>query len=225
MKIQSNFVKRTITGIAFVAVILFSLLVGGFMAGMMILWSFVIAEYYKLLRNNGTPSQKKSLWYSVFAYFYIILPLVCLIFIYEKNMLYALALFTFVWVNDTFAYLVGIKFGKHKLFERISPKKTWEGFFGGLIFAIIAGFLFHYFTSNEITCNTFPCDRFKWIGLAIVVVIFGTIGDLFESYLKRSLNVKDSGTILPGHGGLLDRLDSILFAAPAAMIYLIIISL
>jgi len=224
MEKQSNFVKRTVTGSIFVAVILASMLNSySFFIVMGILFILTIAEYQKLLEKNGKSNRKQNFWYWFFAYC-IILPLICLMYIYVKNPLYALALFSFVWVNDTFAYLVGIKFGKHKLFERISPKKTWEGFFGGLIFAIIAGFLFHYFTSSETACGTFPCDRFKWIGLAIVVVIFGTIGDLFESYLKRSLNVKDSGTILPGHGGLLDRLDSILFAAPAAMIYLILIS-
>jgi phosphatidate cytidylyltransferase len=187
------------------------------------MWTLMVFEYRKLLKENGKPHQIKSWGYSFFAYFYIILPLVCLIFIHSKNPLYALAVFCFVWVNDTFAYLVGIKFGKHKLAEKISPKKTWEGFFGGLVFAIIAGFLFDYFTSDEITKIVEPNNLFKWIGFAVVVVVFGTLGDLFESYLKRSLEVKDSGTILPGHGGLLDRLDSILFATPAALIYLMLV--
>jgi len=220
MKIQSNFVKRAITGSIFVAVILASIFFSpGFYYLIFFVGCLMIVEYRKLLKENGTSEQKKSLWYSFFAYFYIILPLVCLIYIYSISPLYTLALFAFVWVNDTFAYLVGIKFGKHKLFERISPKKTWEGFFGGLVFAIFAGFLFSHFTSD------YPIAKniVKWVGLAIIVVIFGTIGDLFESYIKRSLNVKDSGTILPGHGGLLDRLDSILFAAPAAVIYLLLV--
>jgi len=181
MNIQSNFVKRAITGSVFVIAILASMLnIWIFSILMSVLWILMIVEYRKMLKENGSPEQKKNLWYSFFAYFYIILPLVCLIYIYTISPLYALALFAFVWVNDTFAYLVGIKFGKTKLFERISPKKTWEGFFGGLIFAGFAGFLFAYFTSDV----AFPCDRFKWIGLAIVVVIFGTIGDLFESYLN-----------------------------------------
>ncbi|MCL2414415.1 MAG: phosphatidate cytidylyltransferase [Bacteroidales bacterium] len=220
MKIQSNFVQRTITGGAFVVLVLVSMLIyQSFVVVMAMLWTMMVFEYRKMLKENGSPKQKKSLWYSVFAYFYIILPLVCLFYIYSISPLYSLALFAFVWVNDTFAYLVGIKFGKTKLFERISPKKTWEGFFGGLVFAGFAGFLFSHFTSDYLTVK----NIIRWVGLAIVVVIFGTMGDLFESYIKRSLNVKDSGTILPGHGGLLDRLDSILFAAPAAMVYLLLI--
>lgn len=222
MKIQSNFLMRTITGSVFVIAILASMLsLWSFSIVMGILWFLMIFEYGALLKKNGTPSQIKNLWYSFFAYFYMALPFVCLMYLYVENPLYALALFTFIWVNDTFAYLFGITFGKHKLFERISPKKTWEGFFGGLIFVIIAGFSFaHYFIHGKMDVMY---GAGKWVGLAIVVVIFGTIGDLFESYLKRSLNVKDSGTILPGHGGLLDRLDSILFAAPAVMIYLMLI--
>jgi len=218
MKIQSNFVLRTFTGIVFVTFILASILTSAFpfffAIVMGILMILMIFEYRKMLKNHGTLEQKKSLWYSVFAYFYIILPLACLVFIHWLNPLYALALFAFVWVNDTFAYLVGSAIGKRKLFERISPKKTWEGFFGGLIFAVFAGFLFSHLTADN--------NLIKWLGLAVVVVIFGTMGDLFESYIKRNLNVKDSGTILPGHGGLLDRLDSILFAAPAALLYLLL---
>jgi len=219
MKIQSNFVKRAITGTVFVLAILASMLnFWSFTILMSVLWILMIFEYRKMLKNHGTLEQKKSLWYSVFAYFYIILPLACLFFIHWLNPLYALALFAFVWVNDTFAYLVGSAIGKRKLFERISPKKTWEGFFGGLIFAVFAGFLFSHFLMDY--CST--SNLIKWLGLAVVVVIFGTMGDLFESYIKRNLNVKDSGTILPGHGGLLDRLDSILFAAPAALLYLLL---
>ena len=216
MKIQSNFVKRAITGTFFVAVILTAILVNTmtFFGLAWILCIVMVSEYRTLLKNHGTTEQKKNLWYSVFAYFYIIIPLSCLVFIHWLNPLYTLALFAFVWVNDTFAYLVGSAIGKRKLFERISPKKTWEGFFGGLIFAVFAGFLFSHFTADN--------NLIKWLGLAVVVVIFGTMGDLFESYIKRNLNVKDSGTILPGHGGLLDRLDSILFAAPAALIYLLL---
>ncbi|MCL2417004.1 MAG: phosphatidate cytidylyltransferase [Bacteroidales bacterium] len=223
MKIQSNLVKRTLTGIVFVAVIIASILISraSFFLVMAFLWGFMIFEYRKMLKENGSPDQKKSLWYSVFAYFYIILPFFFLILLHRASPLVALALFAFVWVNDTFAYLVGTKFGKTKLFERISPKKTWEGFFGGLFFTIIAGVLFCYFVADGFVAKFIII----WIGLAIVVVVFGTAGDLFESYIKRSLNVKDSGTLLPGHGGLLDRLDSILFAAPAATAYLLLASL
>ena len=162
--------------------------------------------------------------YSFFVYFYITLPFACLIYIYAKNPLYALALFAFVWTHDTFSYLAGMKFGKTKFFERISPKKTWEGFVGGLIAAITVAFVFNCCASDEVTKIMDPYATFKWIGMAIVVVITGTFGDLFESLFKRSLEVKDSGTLLPGHGGLLDRLDSILFAAPAVIVYLMFVN-
>ncbi|WP_224489812.1 phosphatidate cytidylyltransferase [Robertkochia flava] len=123
-----------------------------------------------------------------------------------------IGIFILIWVNDSFAYLVGRSFGKHKLFERVSPKKTIEGFLGGFIFAIIASY-FLYLYSNELTL-------LQWAILAVVVVIAGTLGDLVESKFKRMAGVKDSGAILPGHGGLLDRLDSLVFAAPFAYLTL-----
>jgi phosphatidate cytidylyltransferase len=105
---------------------------------------------------------------------------------------------------------------KHRLFERISPKKSWEGSIGGGVFSIIAAIVIaHYFPFMSISI---------WIGLALTVVIFGTLGDLTESLLKRTIGIKDSGNILPGHGGMLDRFDSTLMAVPAAVVYLYIIS-
>jgi phosphatidate cytidylyltransferase len=103
-------------------------------------------------------------------------------------------------------HLVGVSIGKHKLYERISPKKTWEGFIGGMIFTIIAGYAIYEITELS--------NLMVWISAAIVVTIFGTIGDLVESMLKRNVGIKDSGSILPGHGGVLDRFDAVLFAAP-----------
>ena len=126
--------------------------------------------------------------------------------------LFIMAIFIFVWLDDTGAYLVGSLIGKHKLFERISPKKSWEGSIGGGVVAIGVSFILaHYFPFMSMI---------EWAGLALAVVIFGTWGDLTESLLKRQLHVKDSGTILPGHGGMLDRFDSSLMAIPAAVVYL-----
>ena len=123
-----------------------------------------------------------------------------------------MGIFILIWVNDSFAYLVGKTIGKHKLFPSVSPKKTWEGSIGGLVFALIAA----YFMSKYET----KLDLTQWIILAIVIVISGSLGDLLESKFKRAAGVKDSGAILPGHGGMLDRLDSLIFAAPFAYLTL-----
>jgi phosphatidate cytidylyltransferase len=116
-----------------------------------------------------------------------------------------LGIFALIWINDTFAYLIGKNFGRHKLFQRISPNKTWEGFIGGVVFSCIGGYLIYIFT------ETLTVDL--WIWTALITSVFGTFGDLIQSKLKRQADVKDSGTLLPGHGGLFDRLDSILFAS------------
>jgi phosphatidate cytidylyltransferase len=129
-----------------------------------------------------------------------------------------LALLIFIWANDTGAYLIGSLIGKHRLWERISPRKSWEGFFGGLLFTIAASFVFTHLTAWEIP----PLHR---VGLAIAVALFATWGDLIESSIKRLLDVKDSGTILPGHGGLLDRFDSLLLAVYAMLAYLQILNI
>ena len=126
--------------------------------------------------------------------------------------LFIMAIFIFVWLDDTGAYLVGSLIGKHKLFERISPKKSWEGFFGGLILALASSQAFAWFAPE--------INRMNWLGLAATVVLFGTWGDLIESLLKRTLGVKDSGNVLPGHGGMLDRFDSVMLAVPASYIYI-----
>lgn len=134
----------------------------------------------------------------------------------QYNPILPLSIFIFTWINDTGAYCTGMLFGKHRLFERISPKKSWEGSIGGGVFSIIAAIVMaHYFPFMPISI---------WIGLALTVVIFGTLGNLTESLLKRTIGIKDSGNILPGHGGMLDRFDSTLMAVPAAVVYLYIIS-
>lgn len=127
-----------------------------------------------------------------------------------------IGIFVLIWVNDSFAYLVGKAIGKHKLFPSVSPKKTIEGFLGGLIFALIAAYFLSLY-GEELTSA-------QWLILAAVLVITGSIGDLVESKFKRLAGVKDSGAILPGHGGLLDRLDSLIFAAPFAFLTLQIFS-
>lgn len=135
----------------------------------------------------------------------------------QYNPILPLSIFIFNWVNDTGAYCTGMLFGKHRLFERISPKKSWEGSIGGAVFSIIAAIvLAHFFTF---------LSTGVWIGLGLTVVVFGTWGDLTESLIKRTLGIKDSGNILPGHGGMLDRFDSTLMAVPAAVVYLYLVGL
>jgi phosphatidate cytidylyltransferase len=133
------------------------------------------------------------------------------------------AVFILVWSNDTFAYLIGSKFGKNKLLERISPKKTIEGFVGGLLGALIAGFVIFKVLENYSPLDTEKYPLWVWIVMAIIVSIFGTIGDLIQSKFKRQAGVKDSGIIMPGHGGLYDRLDSIIYASPFIYAFLLIV--
>ncbi len=160
-----------------------------------------------------------SIAFTVFGIVYVVIPMSTLNFIafpgINKGLFtyeYPAALFAIIWLNDTGAYLFGTKFGKTKLFERISPNKTWEGTVAGAVFAFITAYVISLFFKGL----TLP----QWLIFAAVTVLFGTYGDLVESWLKRRAGIKDSGTIMPGHGGLLDRFDSTLFAAPMIFLYL-----
>lgn len=135
------------------------------------------------------------------------------------NTLLPLSIFIFLWVNDSGAYCVGSLLGRHKLFPRISPGKSWEGSIGGAVFVLLAAYAISYYLDGRML------NSIEWLGLGLVVVVFGTWGDLVESLFKRTLDIKDSGNILPGHGGMLDRFDSSLMAIPAAVIYLYTLSL
>ena len=135
------------------------------------------------------------------------------------NMLLPLSVFVFLWVNDSGAYCFGSLLGRHKLFPRISPGKSWEGSIGGALVVLAVAYAISYYVDNGLL--TMP----QWLGLGLVVVVFGTWGDLVESLFKRTLGIKDSGNILPGHGGMLDRFDSSLLAIPAAVVYLYTLSL
>ncbi len=145
------------------------------------------------------------------------------------NTLLPLSVFVFLWVNDTGAYCVGSLLGRHKLFPRISPAKSWEGSIGGAVFVLAVAWLIGSYDNMLIldaeTSHSPMLSIPEWLGLGLVVVIFGTWGDLVESLFKRTLGIKDSGNILPGHGGMLDRFDSSLLAIPAAVIYLYTLSL
>lgn len=162
----------------------------------------------------------KSLQQSFFCICYVAIPLGLMSTIsFTENSMLLLSIFIFLWLNDSGAYLVGSTIGKHRLFKRISPKKSWEGFWGGLVLSVLAGYVMGaYF--NDIFHGP---SALLFAGWGMVVSIFATLGDLTESLMKRTAGVKDSSHLIPGHGGILDRIDSLLFAVPASLIYLVVI--
>lgn len=168
--------------------------------------------------------EAKSNIFSKYTYLvgYIILPFVFITKIPfgEKgyNPKIIISIFILIWTNDTFAYIVGKSMGKRKLFERVSPKKTIEGFIGGVLFAVVASYIIsrYYFEPKEYYLKK---SVVIWMTIALIVGVFGTIGDLIESKFKRAAGVKDSGAIMPGHGGILDRLDSVIFVAPIVFLF------
>ena len=188
----------------------------------LILLSVTILVNLFLIRDilvlNKTSLFKSKRYFCII--FYIISGFVFLSLIPFTNKVFEpkiiLGIFILVWTNDTFAYLVGKGVGKRKLMEKISPKKTIEGFFGGMAGALLASFIFFKFTSIY--------NLIFWLFLALLVSVLGTIGDLIQSKFKRLAGVKDSGNIMPGHGGVYDRLDSIIFASPFIYLFIIIIN-
>jgi phosphatidate cytidylyltransferase len=181
--------------------------------------SIVIVELFRKTENPLS-----NIGFTILGLLYIICPFAILnyfaydsayyqkaeleMYNYDYSML--LGFFVILWANDTGAYLVGSTMGRTKLFERISPNKTWEGSVGGAILGLIVGYLFAYFTDSSVL---------HWLVISGIIVVFGTLGDLSESMIKRSAGVKDSGTLLPGHGGILDRFDGVLFSAPFVLTY------
>ena len=175
-----------------------------------------------LLLFNSKKEKFDMLSKYVYTIGYVILPFIIITKIpfsyniYRPNII--ISIFILIWTNDTFAYIIGKSIGRHKLIERISPKKTIEGFIGGIVFSIIAGILISKFIFKPVQsyANT---SILIWSISAIIIGIFSTLGDLIESKFKRIAGVKDSGAIMPGHGGILDRLDSIIFVAPFVYLF------
>ena len=201
----------------------------GFVEGFSVFVPYILTIIYlfiaELYLKNENPIMNWA--YTMLGQMYIALPISMInVLAFQRDangqmtidMLLPLSIFIFLWTNDTGAYCSGSLFGKHKLFPRISPAKSWEGSIGGGILVVIVAALIGYSTTNESGVNMLTIPQ--WIGLGIVVAVFGTWGDLVESLFKRTLGVKDSGNILPGHGGMLDRFDSSLMAIPAAVVYL-----
>lgn len=192
---------------------------------------FISLAIYLLLRlgiqlylptHNAIADVRQSLA----SMLYVALPLSLLtVLAHDHSAMVALAIFIFIWLYDTGAFLVGCAIGKHRLFERISPKKSWEGVFGGAVAVIAAAIVIACVETVGKIFNPQSLSVDTWIVLGITTVIAATFGDLFESLLKRTAGVKDSGNLIPGHGGILDRIDSLLFVIPASVIVLEIIEL
>lgn len=174
---------------------------------------------FELYNKHGNVFENLS--FVFLAYFYLTIPILSLDYLninslsgsYSKIVL---SVFILIWVNDTFAYLTGMLFGKHKLFERITPKKTWEGFAGGMLATIAGSWLLFSFSA-------YPSFT-HWLILGVLIAIASVFGDFTESMFKRAANVKDSGNLMPGHGGILDRIDSLLFVFPVVFVYISVIN-
>lgn len=211
----------------FIAVALWSVDV---VRGFAVLIPYVLTIIYLMISELYAKNKDAvtNMAYTMLGQMYIALPFALINILAFKrdtegnfsgyDMLLPLSIFILLWSNDTGAYCCGSLFGKHKLFPRISPGKTWEGSIGGGIFTVIIAGVIGYLANMGDLPHTL--NIWQWLGLGAVVVIFGTWGDLVESLFKRTLGVKDSGNILPGHGGMMDRFDSSLMAIPAAVIYL-----
>lgn len=195
--------------------------IGGSTFGIGLYLAYLVARLVvQLYIKQGNPLT--SLSASLMGQVYVALPLSILSSLYHFVGQYmVLAMFAFIWISDTGAYMVGCLIGKHRLFERISPKKSWEGFFGGLgLSIIIAALAARFIPDGYVLLSGYA----QWIVFAVLVTIFSTWGDLCESLIKRTVGVKDSGKLIPGHGGILDRIDSLLLVSLAvgALILMII---
>lgn len=189
-----------------------------------LIWIFAILCRFILQLYVRSESPLADLSKSMMTQLYIGVPLGIMTAMADfgwQGLHFILAIFLMIWINDTGAFLVGSTLGKHRLFERISPKKSWEGFFGGLIFNMIAGALFFIYGANFFGLT--EMNIYQSVLLGVIVTIFGTWGDLIESMIKRNLKIKDSGNLIPGHGGILDRIDSLLLVIPAVALYMFII--
>jgi phosphatidate cytidylyltransferase len=185
-----------------------------------LLAAFLLPFLHGLFSKRHSLSQLALIHFK--ALLFVIIPSGLMLFFFNEEIVGPMAgsyllllVIILIWINDTFAYLVGIKFGKHRLFERISPKKSWEGSIGGLVFSLLSAYILSIYADWMSTTDA--------LSIAFIVVLFGGLGDLVESMFKREANIKDSGKILPGHGGILDRFDATFFAVPFVFIYLIMI--
>jgi len=219
---MKTLITRTITGIAYLCIMGFAFFFSK--SALVVIFSIFLLialfEYINLVQKFPIPKNtlQRIIQRFILPIVWIILPVTLLIYwcivLNATNIM--VALFVILCMNDTLAYVFGSLFGKHKLWPKVSPRKSWEGFFGGLICTMAASWILIYipYFDNDIFINPYI-----WMGFAFVIIIAGTFGDFAESMVKRFAHQKDSGIILPGHGGILDRIDSMLFAIPAGFIY------
>ncbi len=223
-----------------VAAVYFFLGMAGFCAGIVpsaVFIPYLLTVIYMFISELYTkaPNPINNWAYTMLSQMYIALPFAMVNVLAFRgvgngvvyNYLAPLSVFVFLWTNDTGAYLSGSLFGKHKLFPRVSPGKSWEGSIGGGLLVLLVSALVGMYQNSDMheTATELLLTVPQWMGLGLVVVFFGTWGDLVESLFKRTIGIKDSGNILPGHGGMLDRFDSSLMAFPAAVIYLYTLTL
>ena len=221
--VTSDTVKPALWPTIVVGIVMYGILSANAMGlieakGLLVILPFVFLLFIAELWRNK-PNPFTNIAYSLLGIIYISIPLGLAMYFFDPVILsgpyhygIVLGFLVILWLNDTGAYFVGSLIGKHKLFERISPGKTWEGSVGGAIFALLTAWGLSFIFRQ--------LDPIHWIILAIIIVISGTLGDLVESMLKRSLGIKDSGDVLPGHGGMLDRFDAVLLSAPFVFVYL-----
>ena len=223
-----------------VAAVYFLLGMAGYCSGIVpsaVFIPYLLTVVYMFISELYTkaPNSINNWAYTMLSQMYIALPFATLNVLAFRgigdmvyyNYLIPLSVFIFLWTNDTGAYLSGSLFGKHKLFPRVSPGKSWEGSIGGGILVLIVATAIGWYENSGMhdVAEGLAMSVPAWMGLGLVVVFFGTWGDLVESLFKRTVGIKDSGNILPGHGGMLDRFDSSLMAIPAAVIYIYTLTL
>lgn len=214
---------RTITGIIFVWIIIEGTLwqQWSFYALWSVIGILTLSEYYSLVKNT-TVFKEKIVPYIV-GTIYIIVPIYMLLTMLDPKMV--VTVLTIIWANDTGAYIVGSAIGKHKITPKISPKKSWEGFFGGIAFAIGVSLVWYSLLWSDPQVSVAPLfedaalQKLLWLAFGLVIALAAFFGDLIESKFKRVIGVKDSGKIIPGHGGMLDRFDATLLAMPVATLF------
>jgi phosphatidate cytidylyltransferase len=221
---KTNCVPQVITGMISASLLFFACFTYAYWQSIALFSLFILSTVaipiIELYRKKENPFG--NIAYTFMGILYVALPFSLLNFMVfpfgdqQFHWEILMGVFVMIWANDSGAYVVGVNFGKHRLFERISPKKSWEGSIGGGVVTLLIAW----------ACSEFSSDLslIEWLVAGIIVVFLGSLGDLVESLLKRSIGIKDSGTIIPGHGGILDRFDAILLVSPVIFVFLQIVN-